>query len=136
MGCQNFGVADVLDGFPDTSFGLWVAAFVVEAGAVELPLAAVIAAQETFRGRLPVNKRVQLVSGARGRHRLFAGADQDEGVGGPLGGAPGFLRRVADIAPVKAERWPGLACRGRRRKARSRGLELKRWSRVSSSQEL
>ena len=34
--------------------------------------------------------------------RLLAGLGQDEGVGGALGGVPGLLRRIANIAVLKA----------------------------------
>ena len=62
---------------------------------------AVVAALERLNFRDEMAEVVEVIrSGRRGRW-LLDGSGQDEGIGGALGGAPGLLRRITDIAVLE-----------------------------------
>ena len=59
---------------------------------------AVVATLERLNFRDETAEVVEVIGGGR----LLTGPGQDEGVGGALGGALGLLRRIANIAVLKA----------------------------------
>ena len=56
-----------------------------------------VPSNQAFRIGQAAGQFQETLGGERGGRRLLAGAGQDEGVGGPPGGALGFFRRVADV---------------------------------------
>ena len=99
---EDTGVSDVSGGFSDAPLGLWIAPSVVEARAVELSEATVITAQERPGFRITVRQSVQLVGGPCSGDRLLTGTSENESIRGTLGGAPGLLSRIPNVAGFEA----------------------------------
>ena len=99
---EGLGVVDIRGGFVDAALGLLVAITGIEAHTVQVVDSAVVATLERLNFRDETVEVVEVIGGGRCGGRLLAGPGQDEGVCGALGGAPSLLRRIANIAVLKA----------------------------------
>ena len=61
-----------------------------------------VAADQYFAGVGPTRKGEERFGGLMSAGRLLSGTRQCQGIGGALGGAPGFLRSVPDVGALKA----------------------------------
>ena len=125
-GGKGLGVVDIRGGFVDAALGLIIAIAGIEAHTVQVVDSAVVAALERLNFRDETAEDVEVIGGGRRGRWLLADSGQDEGIGGALGGAPGLLRRITDIAVLKPLYGLRTDVAGVGRKVRQRGLELRR----------
>ena len=101
--CQSLGVLDVVYSLPDQVGHpvLRLAVPIVETASVQLSLSTVIALAQGFNLRVVPAHFKYSPAGPAGGLRQFTDAGQDQGIGGPLGGAPRLFRRVAELAGIQ-----------------------------------